>query len=229
MSKAVVLVSGGLDSCVVLAYAINKHGKENIYPLNIFYGQRMKGERRAINDIMAFYGFANFKTVDISSVANLLHSALTQKHLSVPHHSTVKDFDIPLTYVPFRNSILLSIAAGYTESISGNYIYIGAHQQDYSNYPDCRGEYFEAFNKMLEVANSKKFTDMIKVETPILNMAKDEIIKLGLSLNAPLHLTWSCYNDQDKPCLECPSCAIRQNAFKKLGMTDPYLVYNKLV
>lgn len=221
MSKAVVLLSGGLDSTTTLAYALSK-GYE-VIPLTIGYGQRHSRELRSARAVAEHYRLRKHITLDLD-LSFLRTSALTSWDVSVPQHASVESIgnEIPVTYVPARNIIMLSLAASLCETEGGDSIFIGANAIDYSGYPDCRPEFFEAFQEVLRVGTKAGVEGRpIKVEAPILRMSKAEIVKLGKKLNAPLHLTWSCYNGGDKACGHCDSCLLRLKGFQDAGCPDP--------
>jgi 7-cyano-7-deazaguanine synthase len=221
MSKAVVLLSGGLDSTTTLAYALSK-GYE-VIPLTIGYGQRHSRELRSARAVAEHYRLRKHVTLDLD-LSFLRTSALTSWDVSVPQHASVEGIgsEIPVTYVPARNIIMLSLAASLCETEGGDSIFIGANAIDYSGYPDCRPEFFEAFQEVLRVGTKAGVEGRpIKVEAPILRMSKAEIVKLGKKLDAPLHLTWSCYNGGDKACGHCDSCLLRLKGFQDAGYMDP--------
>ncbi len=218
---AVVVLSGGLDSCVTTAIA------NETYPialLHVRYSQRTQArEYRSFYDIATFYKVpkARILVTALDCLKKIGGSSLTDSSISA-EDSKAND-NIPITYVPFRNTHLLSIAVSWAEVIKAEKIFIGAVEQDSPNYPDCRAEYYDAFNSLIEVGT--KPTTHIKVVTPLLNMNKSEIVLKGIELNAPLHLTWSCYDNNDKACGRCQSCILRLKAFKDAGVEDkiPYL------
>ncbi|MHC4269703.1 MAG: 7-cyano-7-deazaguanine synthase QueC [Planctomycetota bacterium] len=213
---AVVLLSGGLDSCVTMAIAMQTH---KIALLHVGYSQRTQTrEYNSFRSISRYYKIPESKTlaVELDYLKKIGGSSLTDHNL--PINKDNKNIDIPNTYVPFRNTHLLSIAVSWAEVINAGTIYIGAIQQDNPDYPDCRAEYYDAFNGLVEVGT--KPTTNIKVVTPLLNMSKAEIVKKGYELTAPLQLTWSCYERNDKACGHCQSCLIRLKAFKDAGFKD---------
>ncbi len=221
MSKAVVLLSGGLDSTTTLAYALSK-GYE-VIPLTIGYGQRHSRELRSARAVAEHYRLRKHVTLDLD-LSFLRTSALTSWDVSVPQHASVEGIgsEIPVTYVPARNIIMLSLAASLCETEGGDSIFIGANAIDYSGYPDCRPEFFEAFQEVLRVGTKAGVEGRpIKIEAPILRMSKADIVKLGKKLDAPLHLTWSCYNGSDKACGHCDSCLLRLKGFQDAGHPDP--------
>ena len=218
MSKAVVLLSGGLDSTTTLAKAI-ADGNE-VTALSFDYGQRHSKELISAANVAKHYGIEHvIVKIDLS----MFRSALTDKNIDVPENREESQMgsDIPVTYVPSRNIIMMSVAAGLCESIDAEKIYIGANVIDYSGYPDCRPEFFYAFQKMLEVGTKSGVEGhAIKIETPILSLSKAEIVKLGKELEAPLHLTWSCYEGGEKACGRCDSCQLRLKGFEEAGYKD---------
>lgn len=218
MSKAVVLLSGGLDSTTTLAKAI-ADGNE-VTALSFNYGQRHSRELVSASNVAKHYGV---KHVIVNIDLSMFRSALTDKNIDVPENRDESQMgsDIPVTYVPSRNIIMMSVAAGLCESIDAEKIYIGANVIDYSGYPDCRPEFFYAFQKMLEVGTKSGVEGhAIKIETPILSLSKAEIVKLGKELEAPLHLTWSCYEGGEKACGKCDSCQLRLKGFEDAGYED---------
>lgn len=226
MSKSklsIILVSGGMDSCVTAAIA--KAENEEIAFLHISYGQRTeKRERQAFNDIADFYGVEKRLDVSIEYLAKMGGSSLTDKSIEVSE-ANLESKEIPTSYVPFRNANMLSIATSWAEVLRANAIYIGAVAEDSSGYPDCRPEFYEAFEKTIETG-TKPDTN-IKIKTPIIELSKAEIVKKGVELNAPLHLSWSCYRSEDLACGTCDSCALRLRGFARSGMKDP-IFYQKM-
>jgi 7-cyano-7-deazaguanine synthase len=221
LSKAVVLLSGGLDSTTTLAYAISK-GYE-VVPLTVSYGQRHSRELRSARAVAEHYGVKHhvMTTLDLSFLTT---SALTSKTVDVPQRASLDGAseEIPVTYVPARNIIMLSLAAGLCETVGGEAIFIGANAVDYSGYPDCRPEFLEAFQNVLRVGTKAGVEGRpIRVEAPILKMSKGEIVALAKKLDAPLHLTWSCYQGGEKACGRCDSCLLRLKGFHEAGVKDP--------
>ena len=218
---AIVVLSGGLDSCVTTAIANEEY---TTALLHVRYSQRTQTrEYRSFYDIAKFYKVPEGRILvtNLDCLKKIGGSSLTDSSISA-EDSKAND-NIPITYVPFRNTHLLSIAVSWAEVIKAEKIFIGAVEQDSPNYPDCRAEYYEAFNRLVEVGT--KPTTHIKVVTPLLNMNKSEIVKKGIELNAPLHLTWSCYDNNDRACGRCQSCILRLKAFKDAGVEDkiPYV------
>jgi 7-cyano-7-deazaguanine synthase len=214
-SRAVVLLSGGMDSCVCAALAARDH---EAAALHICYGQRTEArELESFHSICDRLGIRNRLAVRNEALKAIGGSALTDPQIAVPESPTTGD-DIPVTYVPFRNAHFLSVAVSWAEVLGASKIYIGAVEQDSSGYPDCRPAYYQAFNKVI-AAGTKK--GEIEVVTPLITMRKAEIVRLGLELGAPLHLTWSCYSREDRACGVCDSCALRLRAFQDAGAVDP--------
>jgi 7-cyano-7-deazaguanine synthase len=216
-SKAVVLVSGGMDSCVTSAIANTEN--DTLAFLHISYGQRTETrERKAFNDIADFYSVTKRLDISIEHLAKVGCSSLTDRKIEV----TLADLDnteIPTSYVPFRNANMLAIATSWAEVIGARSIYIGAVAEDSSGYPDCRPEFYEAFQKTID-AGTKPETH-IELRTPIIHLSKAEIVEKGIELDAPLQLTWSCYRSEDLACGTCDSCALRLRGFVQAGVTDP--------
>ncbi len=218
MPKAVVLLSGGLDSTTTLAQAI-ADGNE-VTALSFRYGQRHSRELVSAAEVSKFYGI---KHVIVDMDLSMFRSALTREEIDVPENRDESQMgsDIPVTYVPARNIIMMSVAAGLCESVDADRIYIGANVVDYSGYPDCRPEFFEAFEKMINVGTKAGVEGHpIKIETPILHCSKADIVRLGKKLGAPLHLTWSCYEGGEKACGKCDSCQLRLKGCEEAGYKD---------
>jgi 7-cyano-7-deazaguanine synthase len=214
--KAIVLVSGGMDSCVTAAIAAQK-GEAAF--LHVNYGQRTEGrELKAFNDIADFYGVKERLSVDISHLRAIGGSALTDKRIEVPKGDLGKS-EIPITYVPFRNAHLLAIAISWAEVLGAKEVYIGAVEEDGSGYPDCRREFFDAFEKAAHLGTRPG--SGIRIMTPLISMRKSDIVKKALALGAPLRLTWSCYRDEEEACGECDSCLLRLRGFEEAGAQDP--------
>ncbi|RMD49490.1 MAG: 7-cyano-7-deazaguanine synthase QueC [Ignavibacteria bacterium] len=213
---AIVTVSGGMDSCVTAAIANLDY---DLAFMHINYGQRTETrELKAFNDIADHYGVQKRLVVDFKHLAAIGGSSLTDKNISVKK-ANLENEEIPDSYVPFRNANILTAAVSWAEVIGAKAIFIGAVYEDSSGYPDCRPAFFEAFEKTID--EGTKPETKIKIETPIIHFDKSKIIQKGLELNAPLHLTWSCYQNEDKACGECDSCALRLRAFQKIGIEDP--------
>lgn len=222
----IVALSGGIDSCVTVAIANQKF---NLALLHINYGQRTeKRELQAFNDIADYYKIDKKIVVDLKYFTQIGSSSLTDKKIEVPKFDLNSD-KIPNSYVPFRNANILSVCTSWAEAMGCHDIFIGAVYEDSSGYPDCRPDFFSAFNKAIELGT--KPNSQIKIHTPIIHMSKKQIIQKGLELNAPLNLTWSCYKDEDVACGECDSCALRLRGFQELNIEDPikYKVINKFI
>jgi 7-cyano-7-deazaguanine synthase len=225
-AKAVVLLSGGMDSCVCAAIARERHGAGNIALLHAGYGQRTQERERR-----AFEGIANFYEVSAGQrlVVKLDHfraiggSALTDANIAVPENELgaagAHGSAVPVTYVPFRNAHFLSVAVSWAEAIGAGAVYIGAVAEDSSGYPDCRAEYYQVFQELVRVGTRPE--TRIEIVTPVISLKKSEIIRRGLELGAPLQLTWSCYQNEDKACGACDSCLLRLKAFAEAGVPDP--------
>ncbi len=214
---AIVLVSGGMDSCVTAGIAAREN-KELAF-LHVSYGQRTEArERKAFEDIAANYGSAARLDVSIDYLAKIGGSSLTDKTIEVTE-ADLESTEIPNSYVPFRNANMLAIATSWAESIAATRIYIGAVAEDSSGYPDCRPEFIDAFEKMIE-AGTKPETK-ISIKAPLINLSKSEIVKLGFEIGAPIGLTWSCYKSEVLACGECDSCALRLRGFAQAGFEDP--------
>jgi 7-cyano-7-deazaguanine synthase len=215
---AVVLASGGMDSCVTMAIANREY---RLAALHVGYGQRTEAR-----ELQAFNALADFYHAERRMVAHLPHlrtiggSSLTDERIEV-ERADLERRDIPSSYVPFRNAHFLSIAVSWGEVLGARKIFIGAVAEDSSGYPDCRPEYYAAFNRVI-VEGTRPETQM-EIVTPVIHLRKGEIVKRGLQLGAPLELTWSCYQAEDKACGVCDSCALRLRAFEEAGSEDPIL------
>lgn len=213
---AIVLMSGGLDSCVTAAVAGESHA---LLGLHATYGQRTADrERRAFEDQCAVFGIDRRLTIDLAYLAEIGGSSLTDPGIEVPEADLDRE-GIPNTYVPFRNAHLLSAAVSWAESLGIGSIFIGAVEEDSSGYPDCRPVYYAAMNRLIE-AGTRPETH-IRIETPLIQMRKREIVRRGIELGAPLDKTWSCYQGDVLACGRCDSCALRLRAFQEAGETDP--------
>lgn len=217
---AVVLLSGGLDSCVTVAVAARDH---QLALLHANYGQRTESrELQAFHEIADHYQVPKKLrlVLDQRHLADIGGSALTQPDIPVPPADVDSD-RIPITYVPFRNANLLSAAASWAEVLGAQAIFVGAVEEDSSGYPDCRRAFYDAFETTIE--QGTRPDTHIRIVTPIIDLRKSEIIQLGTELGAPLHLTWSCYQNEDTPCGTCDSCALRARAFQEAHLPDPLL------
>lgn len=213
---AVVLLSGGMDSCVTAAITRRDH---DLALLHLQYGQRTEArEEKAFRDIARHYRVERTLVTRHDCLKRIGGSALTD-----PSRDAIEarrpGSSIPDTYVPFRNTHLLALAVSWGEVIGARRIFIGAVEEDGSGYPDCREEYYEAFNRLIR-AGTRPETE-IEVATPIIHLSKAEIVKEGLRLGAPLHLTWSCYTESDLACGRCESCRLRLKGFREAGAADP--------
>ena len=228
MKKAVILLSGGLDSATCLAIA--KQDGYELHALSFNYGQRHKFEIEAAKSVAKSIGAKNHinLTIDLRAFGG---SALTDD-IKVPKERDANQIadEIPITYVPARNTIFLSFGLAFAETIKSNDIFIGVNALDYSGYPDCRPEYIESFEKMAQLAtkSSTEKNNQIRLHTPLIQLTKAEIIKTGLALGVNYGITHSCYDPVDKgnPCGACDACQIRLKGFLDAGLSDP-LVYNK--
>lgn len=223
MSKAVCTVSGGLDSCVTAASA-HSRGLELAF-LHVNYGQLTEArELQAFHEIADHYGVRDRLVTDIQHLRRIGGSALTDPSIPVPEGQLDRP-GIPVTYVPFRNSNMLSIATSWAEVLGANFIYVGAVEEDSSGYPDCRESFFKAFNAVIREGTRPE--TQIEVVTPVIHLRKKEIVQTGAQLQAPLHLTWSCYREQEIACGTCDSCLLRLRGFQQAGIPDP-LRYKEL-
>ncbi|HEY2118325.1 MAG TPA: 7-cyano-7-deazaguanine synthase QueC [Candidatus Acidoferrum sp.] len=227
--KAVVLLSGGMDSCVSAAIAVDTHGSQNVALLHASYGQRtQQRERRAFDEIADYYNIKQRLVAQLDYFRAIGGSALTDQSISIPENkldsADAHGNAIPVTYVPFRNAHFLSVGVSWGEAIGAGFIYIGAVAEDSSGYPDCRPEYYAAFQELIRVGTRPE--TQIEIVTPVIRMKKDAIIRRGLQLNAPLQLTWSCYQGEHLACGSCDSCLLRLRAFAQAGVSDP-IQYNQ--
>lgn len=215
--KSLVLVSGGLDSAVTASIA--KQNSDELYFLHLNYGQRTEDrELVAFKNLKDFFKVKDFLITDISYLKDIGGSALTDKNIEVPMDE-VETEKVPVTYVPFRNAHLLSIAVSWAEVIGASDIYIGAVEEDSSGYPDCRREFFDAFETAARLG-TKPETE-INLLTPLIEMSKGEIVKEGIKLGTPFNLTWSCYKNSLSACGHCDSCILRLKGFKEAEVIDP--------
>jgi 7-cyano-7-deazaguanine synthase len=218
-SLAVCLVSGGMDSCVTAAIA--REENEELAFLHVSYGQRTEArERRAFEELADFYSVQRRLAVSIEHLSRIGGSSLTDEAIPVAQ-ANLSSKEIPTSYVPFRNAHLLSIATSWAEVIGAQRIYIGAVAEDSSGYPDCRPEFYEAFQQVIDRGTRPE--TRIEIVTPVIFMLKSEIVQRGLELGAPLALTWSCYSGDELACGRCDSCALRLRAFAAAGVRDPIL------
>jgi 7-cyano-7-deazaguanine synthase len=217
--QAVVTLSGGMDSTVCAALAVREKGGAHVAALHVSYGQRTEArEQRAFAEICDRLGIQRRLVVRNQALSQIGGSALTDASLAVPAAGPEIGSHVPITYVPFRNAHFLSVAVSWAEVLGTREIFIGAVAQDSSGYPDCRPEYYEAFNRLIRAGTKE---GNIQIKTPLIALKKVEIVQLGLELNAPFELTWSCYSREDRACGSCESCALRLRAFKAAGISDP--------
>ncbi len=221
-NSAVVLMSGGMDSTVCAAIA-HAAGYE-LAGLHLNYGQRtQEGELRAFRRVCDYYGIVKRLVVDVSHLAAIGGSSLTDMSIEVSSADLVSA-GIPTSYVPFRNANILAIATSWAEVLGARALFIGAVEEDGSGYPDCRQEFFDAFQRVIDTGTKPETS--IRIHTPIIRLAKKEIVLRGTELGAPLDRTWSCYRNNDIACGECDSCALRLRGFRQAGVDDqlPYHV-----
>ncbi len=228
--KAVVLLSGGMDSCVTAAIA---HETHQLALVHASYGQRTeRRERQSFDEIADFYSVNERLVVRLDHLSQIGGSALTDKRIAVPERvraplgarqieveNPSASNEIPVTYVPFRNAHFLAVAVSWAEVIGASAIFIGAVAEDSSGYPDCRPAYYRVFQQL--VREGTRPETQIEIVTPVIGMRKREIIQRGIELGAPLDRTWSCYQFDDEACGSCDSCRLRLKAFMEAGVTDP--------
>ena len=213
---AVVAVSGGLDSCITTAIANKDY---NLALVHINYGQRTESkELESFHKIAEFYKVEKKLVIDFAHFQKIGGSSLTDKSILISK-ANFENTQVPSSYVPFRNANILSACVSWAEIINAKAVFIGAVHEDSSGYPDCRPEFFKSFEETVNLGTKPE--TFIKIETPIINLNKKEIIKLGMELKAPLELTWSCYSDEDEACGVCDSCALRLRGFQSLKVVDP--------
>jgi len=220
--RAVVLMSGGMDSCVTAAIARQSY---EVAALHASYGQRT--ESREIQSFQALadhFGTFTRLAVKLDHFRAIGGSSLTDSSMVI-RKADLSSNEIPNTYVPFRNAHFLSVATSWAEVLGATRIFIGAVWEDSSGYPDCRPEYYEAFNRVIRAGTRP--SSNITIETPLIHLSKHEIVRKGINLGAPFHLTWSCYRDSDVACGVCDSCALRLRAFQEAGIDDPIPYSNR--
>ncbi len=214
---AICLVSGGMDSCVTAAVA--RAENEELAFLHVSYGQRTEArERRAFEELADFYGVGRRLAVSLEHLARVGGSSLTDPSIPVSE-ADLSAPGIPTSYVPFRNAHLLAVATSWAEVEGARRVYIGAVAEDSSGYPDCRPEFYEAFQRVIDVGTRPE--TRVEIRTPVIHMRKSEIVRRGVELGAPLRLTWSCYSAEERACGRCDSCALRLRAFREAGVADP--------
>ena len=217
--KAVVCLSGGMDSCVCAVLAARDF---EVYAVHFSYGQRTEGrELRSAEEVARIVGVRELLHLKIDLFRRIGGSALTDAAIAVPvasaDESTIGS-EVPVTYVPFRNAHFLSAAVSWAEVLGARTVFIGAVEQDSSGYPDCRPAYYEAFNELIRMGTKE---GEIRVATPLIEMRKSEIVRLGVELGAPFHVSWSCYSGESEACGVCESCVLRLRAFREAGVVDP--------
>lgn len=218
---AVVLLSGGMDSATCLAAAARRSGP--VYALTVHYGQRHAVELARARALARHFRVRRHTVVRLP-IGKLLASALTDRRRALPVGRARRGRQgIPSTYVPARNTILLSVALGYAETVGADRIYLGVNAVDYSGYPDCRPEYLRAFQRLARLATKAGVQGgpRLRLEAPLLHLSKAEIVRLGERLGVPWALTWSCYAGGSSPCGRCDSCRLRARGFREAGVTDP--------
>jgi len=216
--RAIVLLSGGMDSCVCSSQATRDFGAQSVAAMHISYGQRTQArERRAFEGICDRLAIETRKWLRNDALREIGGSALTDDKIKVPESDEIGR-EIPVTYVPFRNAHFLAAAVSWAEVLEADRIYMGAVEQDSSGYPDCRPEYYRAFNQVIRAGTKE---GKIEIVTPLIEMRKWEIVRLGLELGAPFDLTWSCYSQAERACGVCDSCVLRLRAFEQAGVPDP--------
>jgi len=214
---AVCLVSGGMDSCVTAAIAAQDN--EELAFLHASYGQRTASrERQAFEALADYFGVEHRLVISLQHLADIGGSSLTDQKIPITQ-ADLNSSDIPTSYVPFRNAHLLAAAVSWSEVIKASRIYIGAVSEDSSGYPDCRPEFYSAFQGVINIG-TKPDTN-ITILTPVIEMRKSQIVRAGVELGAPLHLTWSCYRESERACGDCDSCALRLRAFREAEVADP--------
>lgn len=218
-ARAVICLSGGMDSCVAAALAARDH---EVYAVHFGYGQRTEArELRSAEAVARLVGVKEFMHLKIDLFRRIGGSALTDMEIAVPSAPAEEakiGAEIPVTYVPFRNAHFLAAAVSWAEVLGAKTVLIGAVEQDSSGYPDCRPAYYDAFNTLIQ--KGTKDGD-IRVKTPLIAMRKSEIVRLGVELGAPFHVSWSCYSGEAEACGVCESCVLRLRAFREAGAVDP--------
>ncbi|WP_038041183.1 7-cyano-7-deazaguanine synthase QueC [Thermodesulfobacterium hveragerdense] len=212
---ALVLLSAGMDSAVCASVAAKKHA---LAFLHFQYGQKAaKKELKCFYRLVDHFKPQKYLVVELPFFKIIGGSSLTAEEIEIPETSNTQE--IPSTYVPFRNGVFLSLAVAWAEVIGAKKIFIGVNEVDFSGYPDCRNEFIKAFNQAVNLGTKPETN--LTIETPLIKLSKKEIVELGIKLNTPFHLTWSCYRQTEKACGRCESCQIRLKAFKEAGIEDP--------
>jgi 7-cyano-7-deazaguanine synthase len=216
--RAVLCLSGGMDSCVCAALAARDY---DVFAVHFSYGQRTEArELRSAQEVARIVGVKELLHLKIDLFRRIGGSALTDASIAVPvaGDEAAIGSEVPVTYVPFRNAHFLSAAVSWAEVLGAKTVFIGAVEQDSSGYPDCRPAYYAAFNQLIKMGTKD---GQIRVETPLIEMRKSEIVRLGVELGAPFHVSWSCYSGETKACGVCESCVLRLRAFREVGAVDP--------
>ncbi len=217
--RAVLCLSGGMDSCVCAALAARDY---DVYAIHFSYGQRTEArELKSAQEIARLTGVRELLPLKIDLFRRIGGSALTDPGIAVPDapvDEAAIGSEIPVTYVPFRNAHFLAAAVSWAEVLGAKTVVIGAVEQDSSGYPDCRPAYYDAFNRLIEKGTKE---GDIRVKTPLIAMRKEEIVRLGVELGAPFHVSWSCYSGETEACGVCESCVLRLRAFREAGAVDP--------
>ena len=217
--RAVLCLSGGMDSCVCAALAARDH---DVYAVHFSYGQRTEArELRSAEAVAAAVGVRELLPLRLDLFRRIGGSALTDPSIAVPKASadeTAIGSEVPVTYVPFRNAHFLAAAVSWAEVLGAQTVLIGAVEQDSSGYPDCRPAYYDAFNRLIAEGTRE---GTIRVETPLIGLRKREIVQLGVEVGAPFHVSWSCYSGELVACGVCESCVLRLRAFREAGLVDP--------
>lgn len=218
MKKAIIVLSGGLDSTTCMGIA--KDEGYELYAITFHYGQRHNREVEQAKQVAHFYNVKDHRIVNLTFLKEIGGSALTDNDMAVPKSG--EEEGIPSTYVPARNLIFLSLATAYAEVVGAEAIYTGVSAVDYSGYPDCRPEFIESMSKTIQLATKAGTTDAsIRIETPLIRLSKSETIRTGIELGVPYELTTSCYLGDEVACGECDSCRLRLKGFKEAGVRDP--------
>ena len=213
---AVVAVSGGLDSCVTAAIAMEEY---EVAFAHVNYGQRTeRRELQAFNEIADHYNLKERLIIDLTHLSKIGGSSLTDRTIDVSE-ADLNNKMIPTSYIPFRNANILSACVSWAEILGARAIFVGAVFEDSSGYPDCRPSFFKAFEDVIEYGTKPETS--IRIFTPVIQLSKAQIIKKGVELRAPLRLTWSCYQNEDEACGICDSCALRLRGFQLAGIEDP--------
>ena len=217
--RAVVCLSGGMDSCVCVALAAREY---DVYAIHFGYGQRTEArELKAAEDVARLVGVRELMPLKMDLFRRIGGSALTDGAIAVPAAPAEEariGAEVPVTYVPFRNAHFLSAAVSWAEVLGAGKVFIGAVEQDSSGYPDCRPAYYEAFNELIRRGTKE---GKIEIVAPLIGLRKSEIVRLGVELGAPLHVSWSCYSGESEACGVCESCVLRLRAFREAGAVDP--------